>query len=156
MIFNRKSKNIMHYKLFKARSCYFLNKFTFFLLFFGFFVPRGNFTLIWRPPVADKGQQILSHARNSWPLSREGSLTCHTYCDTGQPFIMVIDEDPWHSHLVLSVWLPFNDFGLFRPGIEPRSVVFEANALPLSHRSGQSDSPLSFNFIHFVQYCLSH
>ena len=29
------------------------------------------------------------------PLSSVGSLMCHyTYCDTGQPFIMVISEDP--------------------------------------------------------------
>ena len=41
---------------------------------------------------------------HSWPLSSEGSLACHTYCDTGHPFIMVISEDPWYSHLLLSVW----------------------------------------------------
>ena len=34
----------------------------------------------------------------------KGSLTCHTYCDTGLPFIMFISEDPWHSHLFPSVW----------------------------------------------------
>ena len=28
------------------------------------------------------------------------SLTCRTYCDTGQPFIMVIIEDRWRSHLL--------------------------------------------------------
>ena len=33
------------------------------------------------------------------PLSSEGSLSYHTYCDTRLPFIMVISEDPWHSHL---------------------------------------------------------
>ena len=32
----------------------------------------------------------------SWPLSSEGSLMCHTY--------LVISEDPWHSHLLSSVW----------------------------------------------------
>ena len=26
--------------------------------------------------------------------SSEGSLACHTNCDTGHPFIMVISEDP--------------------------------------------------------------
>ena len=40
----------------------------------------------------------------SWPLTSEGSLACHTYCDTGHPFIMVITEDPWHSHLLPSFW----------------------------------------------------
>ena len=41
--------------------------------------------------------------RHSWPLSSEGSLACHSYCDTGHPFIMVISEDPQHTHLLLSV-----------------------------------------------------
>ena len=44
--------------------------------------------------IADVGLQILTYARQSWPLSSEGSLTCQTYCDTGLPFIMVITEDP--------------------------------------------------------------
>ena len=47
--------------------------------------------------------QIFTYARHLLPLSSEGSLVCHTYCDTGHPFIMVISEDPWHSHLLLSV-----------------------------------------------------
>ena len=54
--------------------------------------------------IAGEGLQILTYARHSWPLSSEGSLTCHTYCDTGLPFKMVISEDPWHSHLLPSVW----------------------------------------------------
>ena len=52
-----------------------------------------------------KGLQILTYTWHSWPLSSEGSSACHTYCDTGHPFIMVISEDPWHSHLLLRVWL---------------------------------------------------
>ena len=44
------------------------------------------------------------HARHLWPLSSEGSILCYTYCDTGHPFIMVISEDQWHSHLLPSVW----------------------------------------------------
>ena len=51
--------------------------------------------------IAGEGLQILTYARYSWPLSSEGSLAC---CDTGLPFIMVISEDPWHSHLLPSVW----------------------------------------------------
>ena len=38
--------------------------------------------------------QIMTYVRKSRPSSNEGSLTCHTYCDTGQPFIMFISEDP--------------------------------------------------------------
>ena len=48
--------------------------------------------------------QILTYARHLWPLISEGSLACHTYCDMGHPFIMVISEDTWHSHLMPSVW----------------------------------------------------
>ena len=33
-----------------------------------------------------------------------GFLTCHTHCNTGLPYIMVISEDPWHSHVMPSVW----------------------------------------------------
>ena len=39
--------------------------------------------------MTGEGLQILTYARHSWPLSSEGSLACHTYCDTGHPFIMV-------------------------------------------------------------------
>ena len=54
--------------------------------------------------IVGEGQQILAYARHSCPLSNEGSLACHTYCDTGHKFIMVIPEDPRHSHLMPSVW----------------------------------------------------
>ena len=60
--------------------------------------------------ITGEGLQILTYARHSWPLSSEGSLACHIYCDMGHPFIMVISEDPWHSHLLLTVcqsWLGF-------------------------------------------------
>ena len=49
--------------------------------------------------IAGVGLQILTNALHSWTLS-EGSLTCHTYCDKGLPFIMVISEDPWHLYLL--------------------------------------------------------
>ena len=38
--------------------------------------------------------QVSTHAWHSWPLSSEGSLACHTYCNTDHPFIMVTSEDP--------------------------------------------------------------
>ena len=47
--------------------------------------------------------QALTYARHSWSLSSEGSLAWPTYCDTGHP-LMVISKDPWHSHLLPSVW----------------------------------------------------
>ena len=54
--------------------------------------------------IAGEGLQILTYARHSWPLSSEGSLRCHTCCDTGLSFIMVISEDLWHSQLLPSDW----------------------------------------------------
>ena len=49
--------------------------------------------------IAGEGLQISTYAKHSWPLSSEYSITCHTNCDTGLPFMMVISEDPRHSHL---------------------------------------------------------
>ena len=68
----------------------------------GVFVPLENFSLIWRYHHY-RWLQLLTYVWNLWPLSREGSLTCHTYFDTGQRFKMVISEDLLHSHLLSSV-----------------------------------------------------
>ena len=40
--------------------------------------------------IPGEGLQISTYARHLCPLSIEGSLVCHTYCDTGHLFIMVI------------------------------------------------------------------
>ena len=42
--------------------------------------------------ITAQGLQIFNW--HSWPLSTEGSLSCHAYCDTGHSFPMVISEDP--------------------------------------------------------------
>ena len=44
--------------------------------------------------ITGEGLQILTYARHLWPLSSEGSLACHTYCDTGHPCLMAFSEDP--------------------------------------------------------------
>ena len=44
--------------------------------------------------IADEGLRILTYARQLLPLSSEGSLAYHTYCDTGHTFMKVISEDP--------------------------------------------------------------
>ena len=54
--------------------------------------------------MTGEGLQILTYARHSWPLSSKGSLACHTYCDKGHSFRMVISEVPWPSQLLPSVW----------------------------------------------------
>ena len=63
-----------------------------------FFLGGGGYspTHMDTSPLPMKGWLILTFARHSciWPLSSEGLLVCHTYCDTGHPFIMVISVDP--------------------------------------------------------------
>jgi hypothetical protein len=47
----------------------------------------SSFSAIWRlSPLPVTWLQILVYARRSGPLSRDGSLSCHTYCDTGPRF----------------------------------------------------------------------
>ena len=63
-----------------------------------FFIHIGDVT------ITGERLQILIYARHSWPLSNDGSLACHTYCDNGHPFIMVMSEENyWRPHLFPSV-----------------------------------------------------
>ena len=97
-------------------------------------VPLENFSLIWRRHhyIAGEVLQSLTYAQRSWPLSSEGSLACQTYCDTGHPFIMVIFEDPWHSHLLPNVWQWSCHYLLFRL----RSVA-TGGRTPISRTRGE-------------------
>ena len=70
-----------------------------------FFLTLENISLIWRRHhYRWRVANFDLYARHLWPLSSESSLACHTYWDTGHPFIMAISADPWHSHLLPSVW----------------------------------------------------
>ena len=88
------------------------------------------------------GRQIFTYAWHLWPLRSEGSSACHTFCDTGLPFIMVISENPWHSHLMLTVWqwschYLFNDLRLLRLEFEhPTFRLHDERSNPLHHRLG--------------------
>ena len=100
-------------------------------------VPVKNFSLICRRQLY---QYQLTSARHFhvWPLSSKGSLECHTYCDTGHPFIMVISEDPWHLHQWRAVTTFFYDLGLSRLGFEPSTFRLQGDrSNPLRHRCGQ-------------------
>ena len=61
-----------------------------------FFIPERIFHSYGDVTITGEGLQILTYARHSWPLSSDGSLACHTYCEGrgGHPFIMVISEYP--------------------------------------------------------------
>ena len=54
--------------------------------------------------ITGEGLQMLTYIRPHWTLRSEGSLPCYTFCDKGQPFILVVSEDPWHAHVLPSVW----------------------------------------------------
>ena len=104
------------------------------------FAPLENFSLIKRRQHYREGLHILSYARHSWPLNSGGSLACHTYCDTGRPFIMVISNDSWHSHLLPSVMhLSCNCLlGLIRLGFEHLTFrMWGERSNLLRHRRGQ-------------------
>ena len=113
------------------------------------FHSRGDVT------IADKGLQILIYSRHSWQLSSEGSSTCHSYCDTGLPFIMVISENPWQSILLPSVWQWSCDYLILllrSVGTGDRTQIsrMRDERLPLRHRGGEyiinSDcNPLTFS-----------
>ena len=65
---------------------------------FGVFLPtRVFFTHLETSPLPMKGFKFW-HTRHSWPFRSEGSLTCHTYCDTSLPSV-VISEGLWHPHI---------------------------------------------------------
>ena len=61
--------------------------------------PLENFSLIWR---RHHFRWRAAHPDPCWALS-EGFLARHIYCDTWHPFIIVISEDQWQSHLLPSV-----------------------------------------------------
>ena len=67
-----------------------------FVCLFGVSRLHENFSLVWSRH--HNMYQIRAANFDQW-----GFLPCHTYCNKGQPFIMVISEDPWHSHLLPSV-----------------------------------------------------
>ena len=100
--------------------------------------------------IAGEGLQILSYAQHSWPLSSEGSLTCHTHCDTGLSFIMVISEDPWHSHLMQSVW-QWSCHYLF---LRLRSVA-TWDRTPISRMRGKCSTSRGFGVPKFTRTFLS-
>ena len=117
------------------------------LFVWGILSHSRNFHSFGDVTIAGEALQIFTYARHSWSLSSEGSLTCNTYC--GQPFI-------WSSLWVRdthtccrafsskAVTTCFNDLGMSRPGIEPRSSASKTNVLPLRHRGVSFQCILSF------------
>ena len=69
-----------------TRVCLFV-----YLFVSGFSSHSSIFYLYGNVTITGEGLYILTYARHLSPLSNEGFLACHTYCDTGHIFIMV----PW-------------------------------------------------------------
>ena len=94
--------------------------FWFVCLFGMYFVLLENFSHIWRRHHYRWKAANFDLCSALMAIEQWGFFT---YCDRGLPFIMVISEDPWHSHLLLivcsgAVTPCFNDFGMSRLGFE--------------------------------------
>ena len=87
--------------------------------------------------ITGEGLQILTYAWHLWPLSSEGSLEWHTYCNTGHPFIMVISEDPWHLHLYCRAFGSGAVFTWFRSV----AAGIRTPNLPLARRTLYTSAP---------------
>ena len=70
-----------------TRDYYCMRMKTSIFLLLRFIVTLKNFSLI-----TDGRLQSLTYICTA--LIEQGSLACHTYCDIGHPFIMVISDDP--------------------------------------------------------------
>ena len=90
--------------------------------------------------ITVEGLQIFSYTRHSWQLSSEGSLACHTYCDTGHPFIKVISDDPCHwqwsclylflRHESLVAGIRTSNLQLARRTFKPTDPSLQCSQLP--------------------------
>ena len=86
-----------------------MRKYDFFDLAFQMFICLGSFVpleIFFTPlettqlPVKGCKFWTVPETYGRW----DDSLACYTYCDKGHQFIVVICEEPWHSHLLPSVW----------------------------------------------------
>ena len=108
-----KCKNtfLQNWSQFKVQNEYLFVCFGGFLSYLRIYHSYEDFT------ITRERLQILTYARHSWPLSSEGSLACHTYCDTGHPFIMVTpDTCLVFGSGVVTAW--FYNLGVLHLGFE--------------------------------------
>ena len=104
--------------------------------------------------MIDEGLKMLTYPRHLWLLSSDDSLACHTYvyCDMGHPFIMVISEDPWHSHLLQRVWQCCHYLFLRLRSSNTQSSACAANAL--THCATAAAPIESCAILHFEDTCI--
>jgi hypothetical protein len=82
------------------------------LIVYGFTSRSRIFHLYGNVTTAGEGLQNLGLSRRSGPLSRERSLSCHTYCDTGPRFFRSHPKDcPIQSPLTtcMGMWTIYSN-----------------------------------------------
>ena len=75
-----------------------------YLFVLGFPSHSRIFHTYWDVFISGEELQIFTYAQHSRSLSVRIFLACHIYCAMGHLFIMVISENPWHSHQLPSIW----------------------------------------------------
>ena len=70
-----------------------------FFCLFGVFGPTRKTT--WDINMTGERLQILTNARH---LSSEGFLRAISTVTTGHSFMIIISENPWHSHILPNIW----------------------------------------------------
>jgi hypothetical protein len=74
------------------------------LIVYGFTSRSRIFHLHGDVTLPMKGCKILGFAQRSGPLSREGSLSCHTCCDMGPRFFRSNLKDQWTFTTHKEMW----------------------------------------------------
>ena len=106
-----------------------------FVRLFGVLRPtREFFTHLETSPLPVRGCKFWP--RHIWPLSSDGFLACHTYCDKGHLFIS--DTNPWYRAFCRGAVITcFNELGLSRLGFKPQTFCLRyRRSKPLRHRRG--------------------
>jgi hypothetical protein len=86
------------------------------------------FTYMEMSPLPVKGCKILAYARRSGLLSREGSLSCHTRCDTGPRFLWSYPKDrPIQSPLMTheGMWRIYSNPGSLWQELSNGTIIFD-------------------------------
>ena len=98
-------------------------------------------TYIWddKVPFLFKGYKRRPNAWILHPFEQRVFFSVPHHWDTGHAFIMVICEDPWHSHLMSSVW-QWSCYYLFYRLRSVRAGIRKPN-LPLAGRTLLSTVP---------------
>ena len=88
--------------------------------------------------ITGEGLQNLTHARHTWPLSSEGSLSCHTYCDTGHGHLRgPVTLTPIAKRLAVELSLPVLRLRSVAAGIwTPNLPLAGQSYNPLGHSRG--------------------